>query len=105
VHELGWIHPKGESYTASLFTLDDDRTLYAQSRLFGMKQKYEWLEYDLEGGSAKNFPFEVNEPSLPPLGQALLYGSMAQDFNGNFYVAGTFYGKQIPLLLKVSLER
>jgi hypothetical protein len=103
VRELGWIHPKGKSYTASLFTLDDDRTLYAQSRLFGMQQKYEWLEYDLVSGLAETFQFAVDEPLLPPLEQALLYGSMTKDLNRSFYVAGTFYGKRVPLFLRVTL--
>jgi hypothetical protein len=102
VREVGWIHPKGKSYTASLFTQDGARYLYAQSRASGEKQ-YDWLKYDLESRSATISPFEVNGTSLPPIEQGLLYGSSVKDFKGHFYVVGTFYGKGIPLLLKVSV--
>ena len=103
VREVGWIHPNGPSYTGSLFTQDGTRYLYAQSRVFGMKKDYEWLVYDLESRSATTSPFEASD-SVLPLKQGLLYGSTTKDFNGNFYVVGSFYSKRIPIMLQVSTE-
>ena len=103
VREVGWIHPKGESYTASLFTDDGTSTLYAQSRAY-RERKYEWLVYHLANSTVETFPFGVDEPSLPPLKKTLLYGSMSKDFDKNFYVVGTFNLKT-PLLFRVSLAR
>ena len=101
VEDLGWIHPRGESYTASLFT-DNGKRLLALSRKDG---RYDWLEYDLTARAPKDYAFEVSQPKPASLDDAQLYGSVTRDSAGNFYVGGADGPSSktyVPILLKIS---
>jgi hypothetical protein len=103
VEELGWFHPRGESYVGSLFTYDGVRHLMGLSRRqWNNEDRYEWLVYDLTARTSRAVP--VNIPTLEgrPLQQLLLYGSMTRDNRGNFYVVGTHHRdhRDWPILLQ-----
>jgi hypothetical protein len=101
VAELGWIHPKGEAYVASLFSLDGTRYLAGVSNRDG---RHEWLVYDLVTRKSVASRFELPTQNGKPLQDLLLYGSLTRDNLGNFYVGGTFTiepSKGAPILLQV----
>ncbi len=104
VEALGWFHPAGESYIASVFT-DDGR-----AHLFGVSQRrwnndarYEWLVYDLASRTSQALPFDGPRLNGELLPHAALYGSMVRDDRGRAYVAGTYLpaSGSRPLLLQV----
>lgn len=81
VGPLGWMHPDGPSYTASLFTWDGiGHVAGVGIRPGGV---HEWLVFDLARGQAARVPFAVN-PGI----MLLLYGSATRDDAGGFWVAG-----------------
>lgn len=101
---LGWFHPEGERYVASLFTYAGKR--YLMGVATGDKdthrdKTYEWVVYDLRNRRSMALPFEINSPNPPALCGSLLYGSMTRDNFGNFYVVGTDYDRACPLLFQV----
>jgi len=97
--DLGWMHPAGSRYSASMFRDDKTGTLYAVALEghYGGK-KAEWITRTAAGqttvatfpyGSAAEFSAGV-----------LLYGSMTRDASGRFYVVGTLNRK--PIILRVT---
>ncbi len=107
VQELGWFHPKGQSYVASLFTSD------GLSHLMGMalpssetKKQYEWLVYDLKERRSRATPLTL--PTLPgqALSKPLFYGSNTRDDAGNCYLGGvSFHSDRMhPLFVQVRRE-
>jgi hypothetical protein len=95
----GWLHPQGQSYTASLFTYEGKRYLMGASRPFEAGKGYEWVVRDLETRESK-----TTHLSLPlPGDNVLLYGSMTRDDAGDFYLAGTAQGSATgkPLLFRL----
>ena len=100
VTDLGWFHPAGSRYVASMFR--DERTgiLHgvAAPNNYHAKQ-FEWVSRPLESSSRPAvFPFgSATQLPIP----ALLYGSMARDAAGHFYVVGTMGDK--PLVLQVTV--
>ena len=81
VAALGWIHPQGISYTASLFTWDGA----AQVAGVGLREggRHEWLVFDLRRRVATRAPLDVD-----PGEGLLLDGSLTRDDAGGFWVAG-----------------
>ncbi len=83
--DLGYLHPDGPSYTASLFTFDGESSVVG----IGHRQnsgdaRYEWIAYDLRlrRGAAE-------EVRIPSRGNGvLLYGSITRDDRGRLYLAG-----------------
>ena len=105
VEEVGWFHPRGESYVGSLFTYDGVRYLMGLSRRqWHNEDRYEWLVYDLAAHSSRAVP--VNIPTLDgrPLLQLLLYGSMTRDNRGNFYLVGVHHRdhRDWPILIQAA---
>lgn len=97
VADLGWFHPAGARYTASMFRDARGRLHGAASPSSGGSRTFEWISRAPDGhttvqplpyGDAPRFP----EP-------ALLYGSISSDSAGRFYVVGTMAYK--PVVLQV----
>ena len=86
IEGLGWIHPSGPSYAASLFPVDGARYLAAVATVEGAAPQ--WVIYDLrmQQGRARPLPIKVQDP--------LLYGTSTRDDSGRFYVVG--WQKNLP---------
>ena len=86
VEGLGWIHPDGPSYAASLFPIDGVHDLAAVTTVEGAAAQ--WVVYDLRTrqGRARPLPLKVQDP--------LLYGTSTRDDSGRFYVVG--WQKNLP---------
>lgn len=82
---LGWFHPHGGCYTPSLFTDAGNRRLMGIASRDG---RFDWVVYSFEHRSSFAASFTVRGPE--PLWQrrTLLYGSVATDKAGRFYVGG-----------------
>jgi hypothetical protein len=101
VRPVGWIHPSGTSYTASLFSYDGQRWLMGAGRRSGAA--YEWAARDLASGQALARELTIIDLFQPPRQDVLLYGSAVRDFQGRFYVAGRYVWRTAsrPLLMRV----
>ncbi len=101
LEDLGWFHPGGRSYAASLFADSGQR------RLMGVAKKdrrQHWVVYDLKTRTATAAVLAVTAPKPESLEDTMLFGSMTRDRAGNFYVAGARgrrHGAYRPVLLKV----
>jgi len=108
--DLGWFHPRGSSYSASLFLDSTGRFLMGVAR---KDDPYEWVVYDLKARASKAFAFALDASGGPanpsprrrgPLSRAMLYGSETRDDAGNCYVVGARRrsgGGFRPILLQV----
>jgi len=102
---IGWLHPRGSHYAASLFTHAGER--YVMGLTTGDKDKesqprdFEWVVYDLEEGRGTPIPFNISGPDPPPIGPCLLYGCATRDDQGRFYVVGSARGGS-PIMLQVA---
>ena len=103
VTPLGWMHPEGRAYVASLFTSDGSRHLMAAAtRDAAGGQALEWVVRDLATQTSRATPLELPLYQNQPVDIPLLYGSMTRDELGNCYLAGVFHRNQdIPLLLQI----
>lgn len=103
---VGWFHPRGSWYTPSLFTDPGGRYLMGVASRSG---RFDWVMYSLEHRSAYAFPFTIRGPE--PLWQrrTLLYGSVARDKAGRFYLGGRTSRREgkgfEPILVQVSPPR
>jgi hypothetical protein len=98
---LGWIHPNGKSYVASMFTSDGKQHLMGVGE---QKDGMYWYVYDLDtqiGTVTQLPPLEINGARV---GKMLLYGSVTRDNDGRCYLVGVAHhqGKDHPLLIQVS---
>ena len=97
VTAIGWFHPKGETYTPSLFALD------GHSLLAGVTQRgsrFEWVVFALQTRRATALPLDTKG-----MHDVLLYGSVSRDHAGRFYVGGwaaNQTGGQRPLVLQLN---
>ena len=97
VKAVGWFHPAGEAYAASLFTFNGKSVLAGVTQRAG---RYEWVVFDLATGISFAFPLDTSG-----LRNVLLYGSVSRDNVGRFYVGGWARGPtggQRPLLLQIT---
>ena len=95
VRSLGYVHPEGEAYTASLFSLGDAGHVAAIS---ATPRGYEWVVADIGSGLANAYRIDTHD-----MKDVLLYGSVARDNAGRAYAAGWHAiprGKG-PLLLQI----
>ncbi len=102
---LGWFHPDGPEYVASLFADKTGRFLMGIVRA-GWERPYEWVVYDLKTRSQSVAEVEVSRPKGMDLGRASLYGSSARDDEGNCYVGGVMSGgredrRSRPIVLQI----
>ncbi len=94
---VGWVHPHGPSYVASMFCTDERSQLLCLSR--SSQNSCDAVLYDLEAKRSTAIPLE-----LPPdvdAASALLYGCTTRDDSGMFYIVGT--ENDHPLLLRGEL--
>jgi hypothetical protein len=99
VSDLGWIHPGGPRYVASLFREEPTGTLFgvAQATSDGGR-RFDWIARAVVGKTeVATLPF--GETLEFPAGAAV-YGSMTRDAAGHFYVVGTMNYK--PVILQVT---
>jgi len=97
--DLGWLHPAGSRYPASMFRDDKTGALYAVAMpSHNGGRAFDWVVRALDGkttvapfpyGGAREFPQD-----------AVVYGSMTRDLSGRFYVVGTMNYK--PIVLQVT---
>lgn len=99
VENLGWFHPAGSRYVASLFRDPASGVLYgvASPSSYG-SQKFEWVTRRADG-TVTVAPLPYGEAESFPQ-SALLYGSMTHDKAGRFYVVGTMHYK--PVVLQIT---
>ena len=65
---LGWFHPLGEAYVASMFTYDGrDVLMGASRRQFNHDDRYEWLVYNLSWKSSIAVPMPLPWEGGQPL--------------------------------------
>jgi len=96
--DLGWIHPAGPRYPASMFRDEKSGTLYAVAMpSHNGGRAFEWVVRAADGKTTVA-PFPYGESREFP-GNALVYGSMTRDGAGRFYVVGTMNYK--PVVLQV----
>ncbi len=105
VRSLGWIHPDGESYTPSLFTLAGARYLLGVGKRPG--GDFEWLTFDLLTGRslARTLGVPHHADDVFRRNPLALYGSLTRDDSGGFYIVGRYGGEGIsqPILVRLSL--
>jgi hypothetical protein len=100
VTRLGLIDPNGPSYTPALFTFDGTDLLLGLTPRQGESR---WLVYDLARRTARMVPVRIPDLDGGPVEHLMLYGSMARDNQGNFYVVGTGQrgDRVLPLLVQL----
>jgi hypothetical protein len=102
VTAVGWLHPDGPTYAASLFTPDGTRTLYS---LAHTPTGYQWLTCSVDAAPRLCRLAAFAVPGIEPtvLGSTSLYGSATRDAMGGHYVVGiTPAGQSLePIALKV----
>ena len=99
VNDLGWFHPAGSRYVASLFRDPASGTLYGvASPSSNGSQKFDWVARHRDG-SVSVVPLPYGSAQSFPDG-AVLYGSMTHDKAGRFYVVGSMHYK--PVVLQVT---
>jgi hypothetical protein len=96
VEGVGFVHPGGFSYAASLFPIDGTRYLAAVAQV---RSGFDWIIYDLETRKSHAQKFNFSRASL-------LYGSSTRDDKGRFYVVGQqrVGGAGKPLVLQIDLR-
>jgi len=102
VERVGWLHPTGPVYVASLFTPDGANTLLALAHnnlVEGATGRYQWLTFDLTSGVSRVAPFAVSGLDDDLVSRMLLYGSATRDAAANHYVVGVRTG---PIMLRVT---
>jgi hypothetical protein len=111
VSRVGWLHPNGPTYVASLFTPDDSGTLLALAHNIlgeGASGRYQWLTFDLKNGVCRVAPFASGNMDDAVVSRMLLYGSSTRDSQGNHYVVGIAPAGNSgsgPIVLRVSPRR
>lgn len=99
VRALGDLHPAGGGYAASLFLLDDGRTL---AGVVQRGRRFDWVERDPVTGAARCAVLDTSRWS-----GLLLYGSMVRDADGWCHLVGRadVPGGHRPVLLAVAPGR
>ncbi len=105
LQEIGWFHPDGRRYVASLFTYAGERYLIGLATGSQDKERgptgFDWVVYDLKEGGAVVSAFEVRAGGPVPLRRALLYGCVTRDDAGRFYIVGRM-SRRHPAALRVA---
>ena len=86
---VGWFHPDGPSYPASLFTPDGTTALYGVARRGGdpTGAPDQWLRCDPDGSRCAVSAFVVDGVDMGSVPSSL-YGSSTRDARGGHYVVG-----------------
>jgi hypothetical protein len=97
--DLGWMHPAGPRYPASMFRDDRTGTLYAVAMpSHNGGRAFDWIVRAADGATAVA-PFPYSDAGEFPR-DAVVYGSITRDTAGRFYVVGTMNYK--PVVLQVT---
>jgi hypothetical protein len=99
VKDLGWFHPRGSQYVASMFRDEKSGVLYgaALSNSYGNDDP-DWIVRTASGGVTVA-PLPYGTTRRFPTG-VLLYGSITRDLKGRMYVVGTMNYK--PVVLQIT---
>lgn len=98
VTDLGWYHPAGPRYAASMFRDPATGTLYGVASVKGTGgPPFEWITRAADG-NATTAPLLYGDVPFP-MG-LVLYGSMTRDAAGRFYVVGSMNYK--PVVLQIT---
>lgn len=103
VSHQGLMHPDGEAYIGSLFSIDGEGLLAGIGRSKANKAatKYEWIIYQ----TSLKLPYTTELP-LVGINSPLIYGSLTRDNEGRFYSVG-WHKVDVgysPLILKITLK-
>jgi hypothetical protein len=99
VAQLGFLHPEGARYIASLFTYD------GKSHVMGVCQRgqiFEWVCHDLSRKQSTTSPLVLSYPDQRKVFKHLLYGSITRDSTGAFFVVGTDQNIDRPVVLRLT---
>lgn len=99
VDEVGWLHPEGTAYTASLISIDGER--YLAGAAARNKKPLEWVVFDL--ASQASTAQRISFPHSPPV----VYGSDTRDDRAGIYLVGshtTTEGSHRPALYRLDWE-
>jgi hypothetical protein len=107
VTRVGWLHPNGATYVASLFTTDGADTLLALSHSVigqGATGRYQWLTFELKTGVSRVAPFVVPSLDEAVTSRSSFYGSSTRDAEGHHYVVGVTPAgtRTVPIVLRVT---
>lgn len=98
VSDLGWYHPAGPRYAASMFRDPATGTLYGAATGSGDGgDAFDWITRTADG-KATVTPLLYGDVPFPH--GAVLYGSMTGDSSGRFYVVGSM--KYKPVVLQIT---
>ena len=100
VTPVGWIHPDGPSYAASLFTPDGKTRLTTLTRR--AQGTWEWISCTRSLDSCDRSSLAVTGLDAAGLDRALLYGSATRDARGGHYLVGMLSYR--PLVLRVGRQ-
>ena len=89
VTELGWFHPDGESYPASLFALQGSRSVSGVANRG--REGYQCVHFDFETSHATVLPFDATSRALLNRPNLALYGTNTRDELGNAYLGGPLH--------------
>jgi hypothetical protein len=103
VHDLGWIHPRGSSYPASLFTSDGQSTIFTLAKPASPPNGWEWVTCPFPALSCTASPIHLHEFNDDVTSRMLLYGSSTRDASGGHYLVGMGPGYR-PIVLRVQEE-
>lgn len=98
VTSLGFLHPQGSRYIASLFSYD------GKSHIMGVSQQgegFEWITFNLQSRTAQKRPLMIAYPDRRSVVKHLLYGSITRDRTGAFFVVGTDQHLDRPVVLRL----
>jgi hypothetical protein len=98
---LGWFHPSGSRYVATMFRDPQRGTLHGAAVVPQTdSRRFEWITRD-STGSATVSPIPIGD--APQFSHpTMVYGSMTRDTRGRFYVVGGMRYK--PVLLQITSQ-
>jgi hypothetical protein len=95
VMALGNLSPTGPLYIASMFTCDGKDHLFGVEKVtLGDETVFRWVVFDRTTGQARALPLAL-PAAREDWWQIVLYGSMARDNQGAFYVGGHLRNKPV----------
>lgn len=98
ISNLGFLHPQGASYTASLFTYDGKTQVVGVSQV---GETFGWFTFDLQTRQSQIRPLAIFYPDKRKLVKHLFYGSITRDRVGAFFVVGTDQNLDRPVVLRL----
>lgn len=97
--DLGWYHPSGPRYIATMFRDGTSGNLHGIAMVPGSRsRRAEWISRDL-AGRVTTSPLPIGDAAEFPH-PTMVYGSMARDARGRFYGGGTMNYK--PFVLQIT---